>query len=345
MHMNQKKIIHWRYECYSVLILIALFSWLYFNWQVNVIKSHLSESLAFLTGSANFFISDHWLPFSPKDPVWYAILIASINTFVLGVSVIFSATCLGLLFGFFSAYSEYKMQWFTKLYVDLFRNTPLVGQLFFWYFGVFYLMPSEVNTYLDGFVTLSIQSISIYVGHFFSFLSVMYLMMFLFFVIIKRTFGIALITLFISVIYFYFSYSKYFLVSIEWLALYVTLTLYTASYIAELSRAALTSVPQYVDDAATALGLSQKNKLKYVIFPLAFKAMRPMLINQYITIMKNTSIGMLIGYPELMNVLTGTIINNTGQTLVCVILMMFLYLSVCLLCQTLFIKQTERVSY
>ena len=131
--------------------------------------------------------------------------------------------------------------------------------------------------------------------------------------------------------------------SVEWLALYCSLTFYTSSYISEIVRTTLTNVPLSVEDAATALGLSQKDKLMYVILPTAFTAMRPMLINQYITIMKNTSIGILIGYPELMNILTGTIINATGQTLICVVLMMLIYLTVCLLCQILLMKENDQV--
>ena len=146
-------------------------------------------------------------------------------------------------------------------------------------------------------------------------------------------------------IYFNFSYSQYFSVSIEWLALYCTLTLYTSSYICEIVRASLLSIPISIDEAATALGLKQRDKFRYVILPIALKSMRPMLINQYITIMKNTSIGILIGYPELMNVLTGTIINATGQTFTCVLLMMLIYLSVCLFCQLLFINKNERLKY
>lgn len=344
MRIYHKRLIHWRFECLSLFVLVGIISWLCLNWQVNTTKYHLSNSLSFLMAPANFFISDHWLPFSPKDPTWYAILIASINTFILGMSIIMSATMLGFLFGFFGTYPKYRMQWFSKIYVDVFRNTPLVGQLFFWYFGVFYMMPQKSHLYYDGFIKVSIESLSIYTGNFFFLMSFIYFFVFIYFLVYKRSYVVSLSSLLMCIIYFNFGHAKYFTMSVEWLALYCTLTFYTASYISEVVRAALLSVPVSIDDAATALGFNQIDKLIYVIFPTAYKTMRPILVNQYITIMKNTSIGILIGYPELMNVLTGTIINSTGQTLCCVVLMMLIYLSVCLLCQILFNKDDEKVS-
>ena len=343
MHIYQKRTIHWRFECLTLLILLGIISWLFLNWQANATKYHISDSWSFLMAPADFFISDHWLPFSPQDPTWYAILIASINTFILGMSVMMSATVLGFGLGFIGAYPKYHMQWLSKGYVDVFRNTPLVGQLFFWYFGVFYMMPQTMHLYYHGFFKVSIESLSIYTGNLFIIMSFVYLFVFLYFLIYKRSLGISLSCLLMCVIYFNFSHSKYFTMSVEWLALYFTLSFYTASYIAEIVRTTLQNVPLSIEDAATALGLNQKDKLRYVFFPTAITAMRPMIIYQYITIMKNTSIGMLIGYPELMNVLTGTIINATGQTLICVVLMMMIYLSVCLLCQKLLLKEKSGV--
>lgn len=343
MHIYQRQKIHWFYELLSLAFIVLIISWLYFNWKINASGYHVSDTWTFLSTSANFFISDHWLPFNPKDPTWYAILIASVNTFILGMSVMMSATVFGFLFGILSTYPKYKLQWFASSYVDVFRNTPLVGQLFFWYFGVFYLMPQTEHIYYDGFVKVSIQSLSIYTGNLFFILSVFYLIVGIYFLCLKRAFGISLSCLLMSFIYFNFSHSHYFTMSVEWLALYTTLTFYTASYIAEIVKASLLSVPNAIDDAAIALGLNDRDKFKLVIYPIALKSMRPMLINQYITIMKNTSIGMLIGYPELMNVLTGTIINSTGQTLICVSLMMCIYLSVCLFCQFLFMRKHEPI--
>ncbi|MDG2348297.1 MAG: ABC transporter permease subunit [Gammaproteobacteria bacterium] len=343
MHIYQRQKIHWFYELLSLAFIVLIISWLYFNWKINALGYQVSNTWTFLSSSANFFISDHWLPFSPKDPTWYAILIASVNTFILGMSVMMSATVFGFLFGILSAYPKYKLQWFASSYVDVFRNTPLVGQLFFWYFGVFYLMPQTEHIYYDGFVKVSIQSLSIYTGNLFFILSFFYLIVGIYFLFLKRAFGMSLSFLLMSFIYFNFSHSHYFTMSVEWLALYTTLTFYTASYIAEIVKASLLSVPNAIDDAAIALGLNDKDKFKLVIYPIALKSMRPMLINQYITIMKNTSIGMLIGYPELMNVLTGTIINSTGQTLICVSLMMCIYLSVCLFCQFLFMRKHEPI--
>src|SRR6056300_1567603 len=106
MHIYQRQKIHWFYELLSLAFIVLIISWLYFNWKINASGYHVSDTWTFLSTSANFFISDHWLPFNPKDPTWYAILIASVNTFILGMSVMMSATVFGFLFGILSTYPK-----------------------------------------------------------------------------------------------------------------------------------------------------------------------------------------------------------------------------------------------
>ena len=328
--------IHWRYECLTLISLCLIGLWLYANWLFNSSQHHFFESTKFLFEPANFFISDHWLSYKPTDPTWFAILVAAINTFVLGVAVSSASTFFGFILGVLASDRKYQCQWLVKAYVDIFRNTPLVAQLLFWYFGVFYFLPISNQSYLDGFFIVSIRGIDIYSHVLFAVMGCLYFLLSLYFAFAKRSFGLFLTALLMCIIYFDFSKADSFTLSIEWLALFVSLTLYTTSYIAEIVRGALLTVPISKLDAATALGLKKRQKFFYVALPSAFKIMQPMLVNQYVTVIKNSSIGILIGYPELMNVLTGTIINATGQTLVCVLLMMLIYLVLCLMSQKLF---------
>lgn len=341
MHGNQKQPFNWRYESLTLFIFIIVLYFLFHNWHLNQPPQRIQESWSFLVEPSSFFISDRWLSFEPSDPYWYAILIAAINTFVLGISVITFGTCLGVLIGLFEVMPSLKMKWFSSIYIDVFRNTPLVAQLFFWYFGVVYCFPYNDTTYFAGLLTVNIRSITMYMGDFFLFMTYVYAMIFVYFLVIKRSWGLSISALLMFIIYLNFDNERYFSISTEWLALCTTLTLYSTAYIAEIVKTCLLSIPTSVDDAASSIGLTTFQKYRLILFPTAAIAMRPMMVNQYVTIMKNTSIGLLIGYPELMNILIGTIVNATGQTMLCVSLMMVLYLLICYVSHFIFTKQAN----
>ena len=137
MHIYQKKKIHWFYELLSFFFLAVIVTWFFSNWQQNTTKYHLSESWSFLFEPANFFISDYWLLFSPKDPTWYAILIASINTFILGISVMVSSTFFGLIIGFLQRIRNIECNGFQKYLLMFFAIHHWLVNCFFGILGCF----------------------------------------------------------------------------------------------------------------------------------------------------------------------------------------------------------------
>ena len=112
----------------------------------------------------------------------------------------------------------------------------------------------------------------------------------------------------------------------EFVALLLALTLYTAAFIAEIVRSGILAVAKGQSEAAAALGLRAAPTRKLVIMPQAMRVIIPPLINQYLNITKNSTLAVAIGYPDLFNVFSGTVLNNTGAAVQIVFMTMAVYL-------------------
>jgi general L-amino acid transport system permease protein len=110
----------------------------------------------------------------------------------------------------------------------------------------------------------------------------------------------------------------------------VALSIYTASYIAEVVRAGILAVPRGQTEAALALGLRRGQLLRLVVMPQALRIIIPPLANQYLNLTKNTSLGVSIGYPDLFAVFAGTTLNQTGQAIEIIAITMAVYLTLSL---------------
>lgn len=116
----------------------------------------------------------------------------------------------------------------------------------------------------------------------------------------------------------------------EFAALVVGLSVYTAAFIAEIVRAGLASVARGQGEAASALGLSRGQALRLVVIPQAMRAIVPPLTSQYLNVTKNSSLAVLIGYPDLVHVFMGTVLNQTNQAVEVVAITMAVYLAISL---------------
>ena len=117
----------------------------------------------------------------------------------------------------------------------------------------------------------------------------------------------------------------------EFVALLLALSIYTASFIAEVVRAGILSVSHGQTEAASAVGLKQGLVLRLVLIPQSLRVIIPPLTNQYLNLTKNSSLAIAIAYPEIVSVFTGTSLNQTGQEIEIIFMTMMFYLSVCLL--------------
>ena len=116
----------------------------------------------------------------------------------------------------------------------------------------------------------------------------------------------------------------------EFLALLFALSIYTATFIAEAIRSGIEAVDQGQKEAATALGLTPTQSLRFVVLPQAVRIAIPSVINQYLNLTKNSSLAAAIGYPELVTIFAGTSLNQTGQALEILGITMLVYLLISL---------------
>ncbi len=116
----------------------------------------------------------------------------------------------------------------------------------------------------------------------------------------------------------------------EFLALLFGLVIYTAGFIAEAVRAGILAVSKGQTEAAYSLGLKPKNTLNLVIIPQAMRVIIPPLTSHYLNLTKNSSLAVFVGYPDLVNVFTGTVLNQTGQAIEVVAITMLVYLTISL---------------
>jgi general L-amino acid transport system permease protein len=128
-----------------------------------------------------------------------------------------------------------------------------------------------------------------------------------------------------------FNYRGGFVLVPEFVALFVALVTYTAGFIAEVIRGGLLAVPRGQVEAARSLGLTSTQTLRLVVVPLAMRTIVPPMTSQYLNVLKNSSFGAAIAYPELVSVFMGSALNATGQAIEIIAITLAIYLSVGLL--------------
>ena len=281
---------------------------------------------------------------------------------------IFFATVLGFLVGVGRLSSNLLVRWLCTAYVELFRNIPLLLQIFFWYFAILSPLPNPKQSITFLAETSFLNNRGLYMpqplfedGFGFVFAAIIIVSVGAFFLQawakkrqeqtgqqfpVFSTFLAAFI--FIPLVIFFIVGSplswelpihKGFNIvkgtgmwlPPEFVALLLALSIYTASFIAEVVRAGILSVSHGQTEAASAVGLKQGLVLRLVLIPQSLRVIIPPLTNQYLNLTKNSSLAIAIAYPEIVSVFTGTSLNQTGQEIEIIFMTMMFYLSVCLL--------------
>jgi general L-amino acid transport system permease protein len=130
----------------------------------------------------------------------------------------------------------------------------------------------------------------------------------------------------------------------ELAALLLALSVYTASFIAEIVRSGINAVSHGQTEAAMSLGLPRSRTLKLVVIPQALRIIIPPLTSQYLNLTKNSSLAMAIGYPDLVSVFAGTTLNQTGQAIEIIAMTMAVYLTLSLLTSALMNLYNKKVA-
>ena len=280
---------------------LALLAWfLYTNTAENLAARRIASGFAFLLREAGFEIGETGgLAYSAADSYLRALAIGLANTFRVAVLGVVLATVLGVAVGLARLAPNWLLARLAGAYVEVVRNVPLLVQLFFWYAVIAESLPppAEALEPLPGWF-LSNRGI--------------------FFPLpgdVPELSG--------------FNFTGGAALSPEFAALLVGLVTYTAGFIAEIVRAGVLSVPAGQRDAARSLGLSPRDTTRHVILPQALRLIVPPLTSQYLNLTKNSSLAVAIGYPDLVSI-ANTTINQTGQALEGVALIMAVYLTISL---------------
>ncbi len=283
----------------AIAAVLALAWYLVSNTLDNLAARNIASGFAFLRREAGFEIGESPFAYSAADTYLRALAVGLANTFKVSLVGIGLATVLGFAIGLFRLSKNYLLKGLSATYVEVLRNTPLLVQLFFWYVLISEALPPprEALAPLPG-LFLSSRGIffplpgSLPVLEGFNFAGGGHL-------------------------------------SPEFAALLAGLVLYTAAFIAEIVRAGILAVPRGQTDAARALGLASRPTLRHVVLPQALRVIVPPLTSQYLNLVKNSSLAVAIGYPDFVSVVNTTL-NQTGQAIEGVAMIMAAYLTVSL---------------
>ena len=270
------------------------------NAAANLEERRIASGFGFLGREAGFEIGQSFfLRYGAADSYLRALAVGLANTLTVSAIGVVLASGMGFAVGLFCLSKNILLKNLAAAYVEFLRNVPLLVQLFFWYALIAQSLPGprEALNPLPG-VFLSNR-------------------------------GIFFPTLFSSPVLDGFNFSGGAAVTPEFAALLIGLVTYTAAFIAEIVRAGILAVPRGQHEAADALGLDDFQKTFRIVLPQALRAIVPPLTSQYLNLTKNSSLAVAIGYPDLVSI-ANTTINQTGQAIEGVAIIMAVYLAISL---------------
>jgi len=335
------------------------------NTAENLRKQNLASGFGFLSKTASFDISQTLIEYHSTESYGRAFLVGLLNTLLVSGLGIVLATLLGFAIGLGRLSQNWIVARLSTAYVELVRNVPLLLQLFVWYVGVLRAMPMpEQALALGGGVHLDVRGVHLprvvlQVGTG-PILMVALLCGIAWAVVLARwarrrqretgeTFpaaaagltliaGLPLLALLLLGIPLSldtphlsrFNFEGGLTIEPEFMALLAGLTFYTAAFIAEIVRSGIEAVPRGQKEAAAALGLRPWQVQRLVVIPQSLRVVIPPLTNQYLNLTKNSSLAVAIGYPDLVSVFAGTVLNQTNQAVEVILITMGVYLAISL---------------
>ena len=302
------------YQAAALAGVVSVGGFLIGNTLDNLARQNIATGFGFLGREAGFGISESPIDYSAADTYLRALIVGLLNTLRVSIAGMVIATILGILIGLARLSSNWLIARFAGVYVEAIRNVPVLLQLFFWYAVVTQAFPAP-RAALEPIagVFLSNRGIAIpWPG-----------------AGIPELAG--------------FNFQGGAVLSPELSALLIGLSVYTAAFIAETVRGGILAVPRGQSEAARALGLGRYRVMRHVVLPQALRAIVPPTTNQYLNLTKNSSLAVAIGYPDFVSV-ANTAINQTGQAIEGVALIMLAYLTVSLVISALMNWYNKRVA-
>jgi general L-amino acid transport system permease protein len=366
------------FQVTAVLLLGYCFYFIFDNTLTNMEKRGISTGFAFLGREAGFGILMSLIEYDETHTYGRTFFVGLLNTAVIAACGIILATVIGFIIGISRLSNNWLIRKLATIYIEIFRNIPLLLQIIFWQIAVLQTLPGPRQS-LQISDAFFLNNRGLFLpnpnfGEEFSFVIIAFLIAlpsaYIFKYWAKRnqektgrqlpTFYITLgIIIGLPLIIFFlmgmplnweyanlerFSFSGGLNIIPEFISLLWALTMYTAAFIAEIVRSGILAVDRGQTEAARALGLRNSLTLRLVVIPQALRVIIPPLTSQYLNLTKNSSLATAIGYPDLVSVFMGTTLNQTGQAIEIVAMTMAVYLTFSLVISMFMNWYNRRVS-
>ncbi|BCP56067.1 amino acid ABC transporter permease [Kaistia sp. 32K] len=334
---------------------IAALGWLGQTMTGNMARVGILPGFGFLSHPTNFAIGETLITYSPESSFARAIFVGFLNTLVVSLLGCVIATVLGVALGFARLSENPLLSGTVRAYVELIRNTPLLLQLFFWS-ATFKAFPAARQALepVAG-VFLSNRGIFIPAFRFESGTALAAVSVALVIaatgLALRRRIGLSVPTALLAALVALALLAALLVASgglrvdlpvlkgfnivgglsltTEFGALLVGLFVNASALIAEVVRSGIQSVPRGQWEAARSLGLHRGQIYAKIVLPQALRVITPLMTSNYLSLIKNSSLAIAIGYPDLVSILS-TSANQTGQALETILIMAGIYLSISL---------------
>ncbi|OUW95325.1 MAG: amino acid ABC transporter permease [Pelagibacteraceae bacterium TMED237] len=330
----------------------------------NLEKRNIATGWRFLSDPAGFDISfSPFLEFKSTDTHLKVYFVGVLNTLLVSITGCIAATILGFIVGIIRLSSNWLLSRISYIYVEFTRNVPLLLQIILWY-SILIQLP-RVKQSLQFLDVFYISNRGLYSprpifesGFSYIFLAIVLALISSFFIrrwakkrqdstgeqfpVFYSSTGLIVI---IPLILFFilgspmsfehpemkgFNFKGGLVIRPEFIAMFLALSIYTAAFISETVRAGIMSVTKGQREASAALGLKQSWIMRLIIIPQALRVIVPPLTSQYLNLTKNSSLGIAVGYADLVHGFGGISLNQTGQAIECMVIVMATYLTISL---------------
>jgi general L-amino acid transport system permease protein len=359
------------YQAITLLLFALFVAYIVNNTVTNLQRQGIASGFRFLDTTAGFDIGFTLIQYSAVSTYGRAFWVGLLNTLLVSSIGIVLATILGFIIGIARLSTNWLVARISTVYIETVRNIPLLLQLLFWYFAVLQALPhprdsvAVADTFFLNNRGLSVPratfgegSGAILIALLVAVAAVVMLARWArrrreatgqpfptVLVSLALLLGLPLLTfvaLGAPVTFEHAEMGRFRLeggltLVPEFVALLAGLTIYTAAFIAEIVRGGILAVSRGQVEAAAALGLHRGQTLRLVVIPQALRVIIPPLTSQYLNLTKNSSLAVAIGYPDLVSIVAGTTLNQTGQAVEAIAMTMAVYLTLSL-CISLFMN-------
>ena len=334
--------------------MVLILAWVGHNASLALAERNMQVDFRFLANPAGFEIPFRIVPWETSDSYGYALLVATLNTALAAALAIVLASVLGLAIALFRLSSNPLASVLARGVTELVRNTPQLLQIVFWYIAVLQVLPgARASVTLGSAVFLNVRGLFMPAPDSPVFAACVVAGLVAAVLVRRRLVGGlalagliavgALLTPWELPVLRGFNFQGGWRLPPELLALVVGIGIYTSAFIAENIRASIQAVTPGQREAARSLGLSPARTMRLVVLPQALRTLLPPLTSHYLNIIKSTTLGAAIAYPEILQIFARTVLNQSGRAVETMTLVLGVFLAVNLVISALIARWDRRL--